>query len=251
MLRFDMSGFEGVIHLDNPHLILFDYMRLQLLCLLWNSEPERILLIGLGAGILPKIFRYLSPNTIIDIVEIDSAVVDLAHRYFGFNESNFIRVYIEDGRHFIERQRSNQYDVIIIDAFTINGHIPHVLRTLECLGEYLRILKSTGLVLANFIYEQESRYRQTYARALFKHVYRAIAKNNYVLIGLNKNAQIFDQASLQLRGTTLQRSRPLPDMNWIEETKFILHGNDDRWNRSAAIFTDQIYEEFLGLSDKS
>jgi spermidine synthase len=38
-------------------------------------------------------------------------------------ENNSTRVFIEDGRHFIERQPSNQYDMIVIDAFTVNGHI--------------------------------------------------------------------------------------------------------------------------------
>ena len=251
MLRFDMTGFEGVIHLENPHLVLFDYMRLQLLCLLWNFEPERILVIGLGVGILPKIFHYLSPNTMIDVVEIDPVVIDLARKYFDFHENNFIRVYIEDGRHFLERQQSNQYDVIMVDVFTVNGRIPHALRTLECLGEYLRILKSTGLVVANFLYEQESRYRQTYARALFKHIYRGAAKGNYVLIGLKKDAKVHDRTSLQLRARTLQQSKPLPDMNWMEESNYLYNGNDDRWNMSATIFTDQLYEDFLGVSEKA
>ena len=250
MLRFDMSGIEGVIHLDNLHLILFDYMRLQLLCLLWDFEPERVLVIGLGAGILPNILHYLSPNTRIDVVEIDAIVGELARKYFYFQENEYIRVYIEDGRHFLERQRSNQYDVILIDAFTINGRIPHALRTLECLGEYRRILKSTGLVLANFLYEDESRYRQTYARALFKHVYQGLAKYNYILIGLNKEAKILDETSLQIRAKTFQQSRPLPEMNWIEEITHLHNDNGDQWNRSVNIFTDQFDEGNFGQSKR-
>jgi len=251
MLRFDRLAVTGVMHLENPYIIIFDYMRLQLLCLLWNPEPERILIIGLGIGILPKIFNHLSPNTLIDIVEIDSAIVDLARKYFEFRENNLIRVYVNDGRHFIEKQRSNQYDVIIIDVFTVNGPIPHTLRTLECLGEYLRILKPTGLVLANFLYEQESRYRKTFASALFKHIYQGIAKNNYILIGLNEKAKVFDQNLLQLRAQALQQGKPLPDMNWIEEIKYIHNGNDYKWNISATIFTDKIYEDFLGTSERN
>jgi spermidine synthase len=251
MLRFDMLGIEGIIHLENPYIVLFNYMRLQLLCLLWKSDPEHILIIGHGAGILPRIFQYLSPNTLIDVVEIDSEVVDLARKYFDFKENNLIRVFIEDGRHFIERQSSNQYDVIIIDAFTVNGRIPYALRTLECLREYLRILKSTGLVLANLPYEQKSRYRETYARALFKHIYRGIRQNNYILIGLNEKAKVFYQDELQLRAGALQHSKPLPDMNWIEESKYLRYGNDDKWNISATIFTDKIHEDGLDLAERN
>ncbi|CAF4734532.1 unnamed protein product [Rotaria sp. Silwood1] len=231
MLRFDMSSIQCFIHLKKPFIILLDYMRLQLLCLLWKAEPERILIIGLGVGILPKIFHYLSPNTLIDVVEIDSEIMDLAQKYFDFNENDRIRVYIEDGRHFIERQSSNKYDVIIIDAFTVKNHISHKLHTVECIREYLRILKSTGLVLGNFFTKHENQYKQTYERTLFKHMYRGNIKNNYILIGLNKQAKVFNLNELKLRARDLQQNKPLFDMNWIHETKYIHHGNDDKWDR--------------------
>ncbi|CAF2339443.1 unnamed protein product [Rotaria sp. Silwood2] len=247
MLRFDMSSIQGVIHLKKPFIILLDYMRLQLLCLLWKTEPERILIIGLGAGILPKMFHYLSPNTLIDVVEIDIEIMNLAQKYFDFNQNDRIRVYIEDGRHFIERQPSNQYDVIIIDAFTVKNHVPHRLHTIECVSEYLRILKSTGLVIGNFFYEQESRYRQTYERAFFKQIYQGVIKNNYILIGLNKQTKVFNQNELQLRARDLQQNKSLFDMNWIHETKHIHNENNDKWNRSTRIFTDKIYENSLDL----
>lgn len=242
MLRFDRFDFQGVIDLEKPNVVLFDYMRLQLLGFLWNAQPERILIVGLRAGILPKVFHYLSPNTFIDIVEIDSAIVDLTRKYFSFQENHFVKVYIEDGRHFLERQRSNQYDLIFIDAFTVNHRIPHTLRTLECLGEYLRLLKSTGLVLANLISEHQSRYRQSYARALFRHIYLGLAVDNYILIGLNKQARLFNRTLLQIEAKRLQEKVPLPEMNWLEEIKHLRDGNEERWNRSATIFTDKTHE---------
>jgi spermidine synthase len=252
MLRFDTRDIQGVIHLENPYIMLHDYMRLHLLCLLWHPEPGRILIIGLGAGILPHIFHYLSPNTIIDVVEIDPVVINFAKKYFDFNMKNStIRLYAEDGRRFVERQRSNQYDVIIIDVFTVHTHIPHALRTVECFVEYLRILKPTGLVSANFPYEQESRYRQTYANAFFKYIYRGIAKDNYILIGLNKDAKIFNQTTLQLRANAYQHSKPLPDLNWSSELNNLYQANDDRWDASATIFTDQLPEDFFGLSERN
>ncbi|CAF1622164.1 unnamed protein product [Rotaria magnacalcarata] len=92
MLRFDVSSIQGVVHIKNSYSILLDYIRLQLLCLLWKTEPERILIVGLGVGILQKIFNYLLPNTSIDIVEIDLEMMDEARQYFYFNENNYVRV---------------------------------------------------------------------------------------------------------------------------------------------------------------
>jgi hypothetical protein len=40
-------------------------------------------------------------------------------------------------------------------------------------------------------------------------------------------------------------------MNWIEEIKSICNGNYDKWNTSATIFTNQIYEDVLDLAEKN
>ena len=246
MLRFDTRDVQGVVHLQNPYIVLLDYMRLHLLCLLWHPEPERVLIIGLGAGILPQIIHFLSPKTNIDVVEIDAEVIDFARKYFDFTENKSIRLHFGDGRRFVERERSSQYDIIIVDVFNVRSRIPHTLRTVECFGEYLRILKSDGLISANFLHEQENRYRQTYARVLVKHTYRGMTKENNVLIGLNKAARIFNQTTLKLRASGLQHSKPLPEMNWVDELQHIHHENGDRWDASAPVFTDQISEGFPG-----
>ena len=243
MLRFDALGAEGLIVVENPLVVLFGYMRLQLLCLLWNSKPDRVLVLGLGAGILPRILHYLSPTTLIDVVEIDAAVVDVARQYFYFNKNNLTRVYNEDGRDFIARQPSNHYDTILVDVFTVNGRIPHRLRTLECLGEYSRILKDDGVLAANFLRADESRYRQTYERAAFKHLYRGVAEDNFVLIGLNKQARILTRDELQVRAKELQHNSPLPDMDWVEESRSLQNSNDRQWDGSVRIFTDQVDED--------
>ena len=251
MLRFDMYGVEGIIHIQKPNILLFDYMRLQLLCLLWYSTPERVLILGLGAGVFPRVLHHLSPSSTIDVVDVDMEVIDLARKYFHYSENQMIRTFVEDGRRFIERQMSNQYDVIIIDANTVNGHIPHDLRTIECLAEYIRILKRTGLLLANYPYEQESRYRETYSRALFKYVYRGKLPYNYILIGLNHDTTVYSLEELQIRARNLQAVKSIPEMSWLEEVKYIHGEKQDHWNRSATIFTDKFYENFIGDSEQN
>lgn len=238
MLRFDLFGTEGLIHLSKPDLILFDYMRFQLLTLLWNFEPERILVIGLGVGILPRILHKLSPSSFIEVVEIDSIVFDLAKKFFDFPFDESIRVFIEDGRHFLERQRSNRYDLILIDAFKTNGQIPHELRTIECLGEFQRVLKSKGLLTMNFVEDnQKNLYRQTFARASFKHLYRAEIEGNFVFIALQKHANVFNRSDFQRRAEILQKNNSiLIEFDWREEIQSLQNENTPRF---ASIFTDK------------
>ncbi|CAF3092292.1 unnamed protein product [Rotaria socialis] len=99
---------------------------------------------------------------------------------------------------------------------------------LECIKAYLRVLKSDGFVVSNFFSEDETQYRQTYARALFKHIYRDITKDNYIAIGLNQQAPALNRNELQFRFRALQQNKLLADMNWIQKVKHIHNTNDDK-----------------------
>jgi len=106
-------------------------------------RPEsRALLIGLGAGFIP---RQLAPVP-CDTVEIDPAIVDAAERFFEFSQERH-PVHIADGRAFLLTART-RYDAIIIDALR-GGDVPHHLVTRECFRLARRRLHSDGILVVN------------------------------------------------------------------------------------------------------
>ena len=118
--------------------------------LLFNQQPQNILIVGLGGGTLPEAFFGLLDNVQIDTVEIDQAVIKVAKEYFLFKESERNRVFAQDARVFVKRAilQSKEYDLVILDAF--NGdYIPEHLMTKEFLMEGQRLLSKEGLLIAN------------------------------------------------------------------------------------------------------
>lgn len=153
-MQFASKGYyvsqQSCQYKHDPDKLVFDYAKLVMAGLIANPDPERILIIGLGGGTLPKTLHQLYPEAKIDSVEIDPAVVEVAKRFFGFEESENVKVIERDGRVFVKQaQRFNrEYDFIILDAF--NGdYIPEHLMTKEWLEEVKSILTDDGVVVAN------------------------------------------------------------------------------------------------------
>ena len=141
---------QSCINLNRPKEVVFPYTKMTFAALLLEDKPERILVIGLGGGTLPKTLNQLYPDAGIDAVEIDNAVYRVAQQFFKFTESKNVNVSIADARVFVKRAqiRKARYDLIILDAFT-GEYIPEHLMTQEFLREVKSLLTDTGVVVAN------------------------------------------------------------------------------------------------------
>ena len=67
-----------------------------------THAPKRILIIGLGIGILPRVFnQIILKDSHIDVVEIDERIYDIAQKYFFLKKSPRLNVFIGDGYDYV------------------------------------------------------------------------------------------------------------------------------------------------------
>ena len=76
-------------------------------------EGKNCLVIGLGAGLIPRWYQQQGIST--HVIDIDPAVVDLAGAYFDYHASN--DVVVQDARYFLQSTDS-LYDYLILDVFS-------------------------------------------------------------------------------------------------------------------------------------
>jgi SAM-dependent methyltransferase len=109
------------------------------------SEPARkIGVIGLGAGTLAA---YGRKGDVMRIYEINEQVLDLARTEFNYlkrSQAEIVPV-LGDGRLMLERESPQQFDLLVLDAFS-GDSIPTHLVTLEAIEIYLRHLKPGGIL---------------------------------------------------------------------------------------------------------
>lgn len=121
-------------------------------CLLHPGRPPAsILMLGLAGGTVARQLRLLVPDVKITAIEIDAALVDLAHTYMGL-DSLKIQVEVADAYSWL-KTCPGHYDVVIDDIY-LSGRMD-VERPISPTGETLallrRCLSPTGLVVANMI----------------------------------------------------------------------------------------------------
>jgi spermidine synthase len=233
------SGRQTCISLSDRNYLVFNYTRMMMACLYLNPSPKRVLIIGLGGGTLASTLPKILPSVKIDAVEIDSAVVRVARKFFEFVPGEQTDVFEEDGRVFVKRmlKRGVKYDLVMLDAFD-GEYIPEHLLTREFLVEVRGLLSERGVLAANTyaenrLYNHES---ATYYSA-FGDFYGLTKdkKNNRVILirlgglpnmdELGRNADIVEE-QLRVFGT---------GKDWL----LPLFGVESGWPPNTRILTDQ------------
>ncbi len=112
-----------------------------------RGEPLRIGLLGLGGGTL---LTYGVEGDHVRIYEIDPEVERYSRQYFTYFDKSAAttEVIIGDGRLSLEREENQDYDVLILDAFSSDS-IPLHLLTREAFDTYQRHLAPGGILAAN------------------------------------------------------------------------------------------------------
>ncbi len=226
----------------NPQHMVFSYVRMSMAALLFQPEPRTILVVGLGGGTLPTAFRELFPEAIIDIVEIDPAVVKVAEDYFDFTADEQMQVYPRDARVWTKRAlgKARRYDLIVLDAF--NGeYIPEHLMTQEYLQETRELLAPAGTLIANTfalsdLYHHES---ATYASVFETFIdFQIPQSGNRVVIV--PGVEVSDE-QLRLRAADLKsRLRPYRvEIGRFARLIIKQRRNPPKWRTDARVLTDQ------------
>jgi SAM-dependent methyltransferase len=106
--------------------------------------PKRVGVIGLGAGTLAA---YGKPGDSFLFYEINPQVVSVANGWFTFLKQSpaKIEIILGDARLSLESEPSQQFDVLVVDAFSGDA-IPVHLLTKEAFAVYFRHLKPGGIL---------------------------------------------------------------------------------------------------------
>lgn len=223
----------------NPKRLVFPYVRMMFSGLLLVPQPRQILMIGLGGGSIPEALAEMFPQSTIDVVEIDRAVVRVAQQFFDYKETEHMKVFVQDARVFVKRaiKRGAHYDLVLLDAFT-GDYIPEHLMTQEFFEEVKQLLSLNGALVANTfstsrLYNHES---ATYAAVFgtFFNLRSDISLNRIVVASLGP---LPPRDVLEERAKAL---RPKLAPRGVEITSFPERMSlEPDWDLDARVLTDQ------------
>jgi hypothetical protein len=181
-----------------------------------TPSPRKIGIIGLGSGCIAV---YAKPEDRITYFEIDPDNEKIARKWFTYLDDckGKVDVVAGDGRLSILKNRGNieEYDIIVVDAFTGDG-IPTHLLTKEAIEVYRNHLSPRGLL----VFHISNRYYdlQPVLKSISAELTLAGAMNG----SRDGNLKVYESKSLYVALTKYsERLEPLLDRGWK------LFGEDD------------------------
>lgn len=113
-----------------------------------NPNIKNILLIGLGTGKIINDWEKLFDNiNSIDVVDIEENILEIAKKYFGFEQKNHTNFILQDGLVFL-RNNKKKYDLIVVDVASDDG-IDDRFLSQDYLNSVKKSLSPDGLFVSN------------------------------------------------------------------------------------------------------
>ncbi len=154
MLHFDFGATQSAMLLSAPHRLLLAYTREMMTFLLFNPDPKRILLLGLGGGSIAKYcYRHL-PCAEITAVEISADVIALREMFSIPADDQRFRVVRDDGVAFVAAP-GVRMDVILADACDRSG-IAAQFDSTEFYRNVRNALAPGGIFITNVCGEEDT-----------------------------------------------------------------------------------------------
>jgi spermidine synthase len=177
VLRFTRNR-QSSMYLDAPFDTDFEYPGYFHVAIALKPDAERTLIIGLGGATVVKRMWRDYPEMRVDAVELDPDVVDVAYRFFALPEDERIRVFVDDGRRFVETAQDT-YDIVLVDAFD-EDRVPRPLTTEEFMRTLRDRLSPDGVAAYNFIGALKGQHSKPF-RSLYRTL-RNVWRNVWVFV---------------------------------------------------------------------
>jgi spermidine synthase len=153
------------MNLNDPLDLVIDYTEYFHLGMMFNPDATNVLFVGGGGFTGPKNFLALYPDTKIDVIEIDSDVIDVAKKYFELKEDSRLQIFNDDARQHLSTFEK-KYDLIFLDAYA-STYIPYHLMTHEFFQTLEQRLESDGVIVSNLLGSIEGNHSQI-VKAVYK-----------------------------------------------------------------------------------
>jgi len=227
---------ESIFNTQDDRDLPVVYTRFMTASLMYPKQIHSILEIGFGGGRTSWYLHRFLPNVSITSVELDQAVIDLAHEYFGIKDETNYRTINSDGRIFLSNSKDH-YDIILVDAYR-GPFVPFHLLT----KEFYQIIKdhlAEGGVMAQNVEPSTMLFDSAVKtmHAVFPQIDFYTAEGNIVTVGYDGP----EQSDADLDATAAKRQDEFHlryDLHTMLSARKRLAANPDAISPTAKLLTD-------------
>lgn len=147
-LHIGSDTVQSSMRLARPNDLEISYTRSMMAFLLFNPDPRKVLMVGLGGGSLAKFIYHQLPWTRIVAVEVNPRVVAVARQFFHVpQDDERLAVVIGDGTAYLGNNELAA-DVIMVDGYDAESQV-EALSTPGFYRDCARVLGGSGMLVVN------------------------------------------------------------------------------------------------------
>lgn len=218
-LHFDLFAVQSAMNLLHPERLSLNYTRKMMTFLLFNPEPARILLLGLGGGSLAKFCYWHLPQSSITAVEVNPDVIALRKAFCVPENDARFRVIQAEGADYVARAARSK-DVILADACDRNG-IAAECDSLEFYQHVYHMLDRGGVFITNLCSEASATHVRKIRTVFGEHclTLRARRDGNLILLALKEPCGAIDWPKLEAGAIALKRRLGLDFPRYVRRVR--------------------------------
>lgn len=184
-LLTDRSATQSQVDPSSPDRLILPYVQQMQRWGCLAKRPDRVTILGAGAGSLARGAIKIAPKSRVEAVEIDAGVLDISRRYLSLPRGVSYRV--SDGRAFLQSNKQGT-DVLMVDVFS-RGQVPAHMLSAEFFALAHRRLGS-GVLIMNLIASPGGRFaastveaaRQSFPEAQLYALRPGTGRQNLILV---------------------------------------------------------------------
>jgi len=146
-LYFSLRYIQSAMRIDDPDVLDLRYTQKMMGFLLFNPNPQDIVLVGLGGGSIVKFCHRQLPLATITAVEIDPDVISFRDEFCIPGDDDRFRIVCADGARFVA-EHGGGIDVLLVDAYNKIG-VADSLAKHSFVEDAQRSLAPRGVLVVN------------------------------------------------------------------------------------------------------
>lgn len=174
-----------------------------------TNSTQRVAILGTGGGGLARLLHEYYPESLIDTVDLRSAVIQIAYQYFGLPRSKRLSTHVSSAENFLAQQVNNpkinnlKYNLLFSDIYLADGLAAEQLNT-DFLMHSRQLLVDNGWLVLNLW--KEHRAENVFINHLSDH-FNTIATSttkdgNWLIIASPKADALLDKTECRRQAKT-------------------------------------------------
>jgi len=178
-MHFGHASTQSLMDMQAPMKLVVEYTKSIMGFLIFQPNPKKIAMIGLGGGSIAKYCHHHLPSSYFLAIENNPKVIALRSKFHIPEDDSRFSVEEADGATYIKDVIS-QYDVLIVDGFNKNGQ-PSNLCSKGFYDNCFKALATNGILVINLCGEMKSnRIYQDLVNQSFQNISVMVLERDHV-----------------------------------------------------------------------